>query len=305
MTFRPQWDELLHKIENLQRQTGQSGGPRYGYVKEVKEGGGERKCRVVMGFRPDGSEWLSPWLHCDDHSGGGREQQLYEKGQNVTVSAQGNDFRMARVSPSAQSKSFPQPDFAPQTNGETKQYGNFGQRMHKPGEQQQGGQGGAGGGGGGGGAGGGGGQSGGHIYDAFMFEAQKHPAHQDQQKIPLLGGGGGGAGPMGGGAGAGGETGKVESPAAQQQQQKEVEPTIISRIHEKDKSITHFIKEGKNRAHTTDKGCEISANDGKTYGTAFTDGPFQVVGKPPQVNMPWRIKTKPGLKKTDVKISKS
>jgi hypothetical protein len=294
--FLDPWNRLLHDVYELRRQMGVSSGPRLGYVKEVKEGGGERKCRVVMGHRPDGSEWLSPWLHCDDHSGGSREQQYYKPGQTVYVNAMGNDFRQATIGPGPQSQSFPQPDFCPQTNGDCRQHGNIGERWHQPGDQQQGsGQGGAGGGGGGSG-----GQSGGHIHDTFMFEAQQPPQHQDQPNFPLLGGGGGYA------AGGVTESGGLGQ-QGQQGQQQQVKPKVLHRVHEKDKSITNWVDTGQsgNRSHTTDKGAEIQAQDGKSYGTAFASGEFQVVGMPPQVNKPWKIKKKDHLKNTDTSISKS
>lgn len=106
------YTKMMFELMEMRRMT--SNADRVGHVHEVKKD----KIRCVMGIRPDGTEWLSPWLHCEDHRGfssdntGHTQRQVYTKGQTVKISLQGNDHRAATVSPYAESTSQPPPAHA-------------------------------------------------------------------------------------------------------------------------------------------------------------------------------------------------
>src|SRR5512139_874947 len=167
---------LLNQVARDRRITAMS--TRHGYVHEVKEAGGERKARIVIGVRPDGSPMLSPWLNSEENRGGSRHQSLLEKGQNVVVQAHGGDYRNATITPSAEGKSFPQPAHAPKINGDTHQIGKLRVSYNRPKQQdsQEGGQQGSGGGGQGGSGGSGGSeQDGEHFYEVWLAEEDDNP----------------------------------------------------------------------------------------------------------------------------------
>src|ERR1035437_5332813 len=153
---------------------------RVGYVHEIQKD----KMRICMGIRPDGSPWLSPWLHTTDHRGGTRERDVYKAGQNVRMSSPGGDHRQATVSPWAESDSFPAPAHADQYLDDKKQpYAHTGQigklRWAKVGPKDNSGSGG--GGSGGGGSGGGlmgdssGGSGDGVAYDIWIADEDDSP----------------------------------------------------------------------------------------------------------------------------------
>jgi hypothetical protein len=102
---------MMFELLELRRMVSQS--DRVGSVHEVKKD----KIRVNMGTRPDGSPWLSPWLHTEDHRGfssdntGHTQRQVYSVGQSVKVSMN-HDHRASTVSPYAESKSQPAPAHA-------------------------------------------------------------------------------------------------------------------------------------------------------------------------------------------------
>jgi hypothetical protein len=135
----PHQRQLHDQSETTRRQATSS---RMGTVKEIDDKGGERKIRVVIGLKPDGTELLSPWLNTTEHRGATRGQKQYKKGQNVRISAVDGDFRQATVTPSAEGDSFPQPDNADQGYGDSSQAGKLhtGSWMPEEDEQQQGGQ---------------------------------------------------------------------------------------------------------------------------------------------------------------------
>jgi hypothetical protein len=175
MTAFNQWQHVLFELAEQRRQNAIS--DRVGYVHEVNKD----KVRVVMGIRPDGSPWLSPWLHTTNMRGGARERRLFAKGQNVRLSAPGGDFRQATLTHWAESKDYPAPDHADSyPNGETFQMGKL--RVAKVAPSQ---------------SGGGGQQSGklgassdDHSYDIWIDnDAGTKPNHQDQSGKAQSGGG--------------------------------------------------------------------------------------------------------------------
>jgi hypothetical protein len=212
-----QMQRMMYEIAELKRQSGTA--QRQGYVHEVKEEGGERKARVVLGMKKDGSPWLSPWLHSEEQRGGSRHQTLLEKGQNVSITGHGSDYRMGHLTPQAEGKSFPQPAHASNINGDTSQVGKMRESHNRP-KQQEGG-GGAGGGSGGGGAGGGGGQEEGeHFHETWIAEEDDNPPkHQDQSGQAMTGGGGAGSSSQGGQQG--GQQQQSSSKAAMKRRQSE------------------------------------------------------------------------------------
>jgi hypothetical protein len=169
---------MMYELAETKRQASMD--TRHGYVHEVKQSGGERKVRVVLGINPDGQPFLSPWVHSEEQRGGTQEQHLVEKGQNVIVTSHGGDFRNATFSHSSESKSFPQPSQAPNVNGYSMEHGKLRTSHHKPQSN-------------GGGGGGGGGSGGDHYHTVeIMDQAPNNPQHQDQSGQPEQSGGGGG-----------------------------------------------------------------------------------------------------------------
>lgn len=83
---------------------------------------GEQKVRVVLGKKTDGTDWLSPWLHTEDHRGSHRQEEKYHAGMNVKISSIGGDHRMGTVSPYTENTKHPPPDHSNDMNG-TVQYG--------------------------------------------------------------------------------------------------------------------------------------------------------------------------------------
>ena len=141
MTIFDPYQRQLHEQAEAARRVATSS--RMGVVKEVKQAGGERKIRVVIGVDPDGKELLGPWMNTTEQRGATRSQTQYKPGQNVRVSAVDGDFRQATVTPYAEGTSFPQPDNAVDHGyGDSYQAGKIYQGVWMPEEenQQQGGQ---------------------------------------------------------------------------------------------------------------------------------------------------------------------
>ena len=108
------YQKVQHSASDSMRTHGQETN-RQCTVKEVKEEGGERKVRCVMGIKPDGSEWLSPWMSTQEQrSGQERSQSAIKPGQNGVI--QGS-FRQGTFSAQGEANHAPQPKHAPQTNG--------------------------------------------------------------------------------------------------------------------------------------------------------------------------------------------
>jgi len=288
--------------------------PQKGYISQIQENGGERKCKVVYGIRPDGSPLESEWLHTDCGRTGGREQQLFEKGANVTITGHGS---RRTISPDAESKQFPQPPQAKQTNGDSFYLGKKGGQdalfdsWHKPkdqGGQQGGGSGGSGGSGGGGSGGSGGGGQGGqddeHFHESYVGKPDQTADHQEQQNGSLMGGGGGGGG--NGGGGAGGGAGGLGGAQGGQSQQHDPSEAKMKRRTSSSKGLTD--RYGKdNRMGITDKGAKLKAKD-ETFFAALTAGQASMSGKKtahvtgpegvyvntknPRVQVPWKLGSK-------------
>jgi hypothetical protein len=92
-------------------------------VHEVKEEGGERKMRCIIGIRPDGTPWLSPWVPTQEgRSPNARRQELVEKGMNGILSMPG-EMRQATFTPGGESDHAPQPKHAKKINGDVASYG--------------------------------------------------------------------------------------------------------------------------------------------------------------------------------------
>ena len=185
--FDPQ-QKQLHDVAEAQRKVATSS--RMGTVKEVKQAGGERKIRVVIGLDPNGKELLGPWMNTTEHRGATRGQKQYKKGQNVRISGVDGDYRQATVTPWAEGDSFPQPDNAEDHGyGDSSQAGKLhtGMWMPEEDEQQEGGQ------------QGGGQQSGGqqkeknHRHEVWIAEEDnKPPAHSGKSREETQTGEGGG-----------------------------------------------------------------------------------------------------------------
>ena len=165
---------LLHSASESSRNHGTETN-RQCTVKEVKEEGGERKVRCVMGIKPDGSEWLSPWMSTQEQrSGQERSQSSLKPGQNGVI--QGS-FRQGTFSSQGEATHAQQPKHAPQTNGPSQSVGKkFRSATHggQDDQQQGGGQSGGGQSGGSGGQSGGGGQ---------QQEKEHYAAHEKGAKI--------------------------------------------------------------------------------------------------------------------------
>jgi hypothetical protein len=125
-----QMDKVLYQVAQARRVGGMA--QRHGYVQEVKESSGERKCRIVLGFNKQGEPWLSPWVHTEEHRGGSSSQQLVEKGQAMVYTCHGGDYRNATASPGGESSSNPQPHHAPGFNGDSSQNGAVRTASNKP-----------------------------------------------------------------------------------------------------------------------------------------------------------------------------
>jgi hypothetical protein len=211
-----QFDRVLHDTARHRNMTGMS--ERDGYVHEVK---GD-KMRVVMGIRPDGSPWLSPWMPADTHRGGSLSRTRFEKGQNVRVSAPGGDYRQGTVAPGSHSQSFPKPAHADSVNGDSYQAGKLRMSAAKKGGDQGGDS--------GGGSGGGQQQGGGdeHYHEVWIAkEDTNNPKHQDQTGKPESGGG---------------DSGSQQQQGGQQQQQ-DSEAAMKTRVSEEN-GITHRVGKG-------------------------------------------------------------
>lgn len=278
MLFDPH-KRLLHMVSEAHRRVGVA--DRVGYVKEVKQSGGEQKIRVVMGIKKDGSPWLSPWLHTTDHRGASREQQQFKKGQNVRVSSTDGDFRQATASPAHEGKSFPQPDHAPDIYGDSFQAGKLHKSNIMPDDSEQDQQGGA-----GKDTGGGGQQSQkneNHRHEVYITkEDNKPPKHEDQ-------------------SGQATKPGSSSTPQSQQQQKKQSEAAIMVSTDEKD-GFTARIGKGDSavRVSSHEKGAKTRA--GETYYSAEKDKDSISRAKKNlychaeeelYVNKPWKLKDAP------------
>jgi hypothetical protein len=100
----------MHDIAELKRQNGSS--EREGIVHKVWHKDGEQKVQIQIGWKPDGSPLLSPWLHTEDHRGPHREETKYRKGQSVKVSTVGGDYRAAKVTPGGENQGHQRPRHA-------------------------------------------------------------------------------------------------------------------------------------------------------------------------------------------------
>lgn len=105
-----QYQRLLHDVYETRRKAGM--GDRVGTVHQVWRKDGVEKIRVRMGDQSDGTPWLSPWLHTEDHRGVHRQQEKYHVGMNVKMSSVDGDWRKASVSPWAENDKHKEPDHA-------------------------------------------------------------------------------------------------------------------------------------------------------------------------------------------------
>lgn len=248
--------QLYYQVAKLQNQQGMS--TRHGYVHEVKDDGGERKVRVVLGIKKDGQPWLSPWLHSEEQRGGTQEQHLVEKGQNVIVSNHGGDFRNATFSHSAENKSFPQPSHAPKVNGYSSEHGKLRTSHNKPKQDS-------------GGGGGGGGGSDKHYHSVeIMDKAPQNPQHQEQSGQPEQAGGG------------------QQDQQQQGGQKSEAKSVVSSSIHESD-GCTGRVGSGDEAARyaSHEKGAKIRIGNNFIFVTkqgCYSSKPIQLMPKDPIPN---------------------
>lgn len=261
-------------------------------VKEVKEEGGERKVRCIMGVRPDGSEWMSPWMSTQEQrSGQERSQSSIKPGQNGVI--QGS-FRQATFSSQGEATHAPQPKHAPQTNGPSSSVGKkFRSATHGGEDDQQQGGGGQGGGSGGQGGGGGQQQEKEHYWTNYL-------AKEDEKLEKWT--------PQSGKAqtSSGAQSGSMNPQGKQQgqkQEQKKEEKAMAVTMHEK---MGHTAKIGDGdsavRYAAHEKGAKLAAGsenyivtekDKKNYVKAKIDNFVHAVGGQNYVNKPWVIKDCP------------
>lgn len=246
MSIDPMQKVIFRQAEHI-RKTSHS--DRTGWIYEVKKDA----VRVCMGYKPDGSEWLSPWLDTTNMRGGARERRDFIKGQSVRLSAAGADFRLATVSHWAPSKPFPAPDHADDIKGESYQMGKLRVSKVKPDDQQSGGQG-----GGGGGASGQSDSGSKHSYNIWIAEEDgQSEQHQGQQSTPFDGVGSGSSS----GSAAGG---------GQQQQKKSGTPAMVMRVSE-DGGITARVGKDEEafRFSASKDGAKISYGSGEKAMSIF------------------------------------
>jgi len=260
-----QMQRMMYEIAELKRQSGTA--QRQGYVHEVKEEGGERKARVVLGIKKDGSPWLSPWMHSEEQRGGSRHQTLLEKGQNVSITGHGSDYRMGHLTPQAEGKSFPQPAHASKINGDTSQAGKVRVSMNRPKQQEGGGQ-----------SGGSGGQqeSGEHFHETWIAEEDDNPPkHQDQTGKSMAGGSG--------------ASSSSSSQQGGQSQQSSDKAAVKHRVSEKGGVIGRVGEDVRHQVHK--KGAKMKAKKDTIVLVDKDDERTKIKSKnPPYVDKPWVIK---------------
>jgi hypothetical protein len=269
-----QMQRMMYELAELKRQSGTA--QRQGYVHEVKEEGGERKARVVLGMKKDGSPWLSPWMHSEEQRGGSRHQTLLEKGQNVSITGHGSDYRMGHLTPQAEGKSFPQPAHASKINGDTSQVGKLRVSNNRPKKQESGGGGAA---GGSGGSGGGGQQEDGeHFHETWIAEEDDNPPkHQDQTGKATTGGSGASS------------SSSSSSQQGGQSQQSSDKAAVKHRVSEKG-GITDRVGEDV-RHQTHKKGAKMKAKKDTIVLVDKEEERTKIKSKlPPYVDKPWVIK---------------
>lgn len=123
-----QYQKVIFDAAEAKRQTATSN--RVGTIHKVWRKDGEQKVQVVLGIKEGGGDFLSPYLHTEDHRGASRQEKKYHKGQNVHVSGAAGDYRMATVSPWAENEKHKAPAHA-DDHHETYQYGKV-RRTHGP-----------------------------------------------------------------------------------------------------------------------------------------------------------------------------
>jgi len=251
-----QFHRLLFSVAEAQRKAGVS--DRMGYVHEVKQEGGEQKMRAVIGFRPDGSKLLSPWLHSTDQRGATSKQEQFKKGQNIRVSGTDGDWRQATISAAHEGRSFPQPKHAPEIYGNSFQAGKLRRGEILPKDDDDDGQGSSGVGGSSGGSSGssaGGSGDKNHRHELWIAkEDDKAPKHQDQQDSPIDGGSG--------------QSSQAEG--QQQQQKKKAEAAVMVSTDEKD-GYTARIGEGEKAVRVAAHEKGFKGRAGETYYAAEKD----------------------------------
>jgi hypothetical protein len=289
------YQKVQHSASDSMRTHGQETN-RQCTVKEVKEEGGERKVRCVMGIKPDGSEWLSPWMSTQEQrSGQERSQSAIKPGQNGVI--QGS-FRQGTFSAQGEAKHAPQPKHAPQTNGPSSSVGKkFRSATHGGEDDQQQGGGSQGSGGGGQGGGGGQQQEKEHYWTNYLVKEdeklEKWQPQSGQPKSTTTGGSGGGQK----------TSSSSQQQQGQQQQQKKEEKAMAVTMHEK---MGHTAKIGDGddavRYAAHEKGAKLRAGkdnfivtekDKKNYVKAKIDNYVHANDGQNYVNKPWVIKNCP------------
>jgi hypothetical protein len=287
--------KLLHRASEANRHHGAETN-RQAVVKEVKEEGGERKVRCIMGIKPDGSEWLSPWMSTQEQrSGQERSQSAIKPGQNGVI--QGS-FRQGTWSAQSEStKTAPQPKHAPQTNGPSSSVGKKFRSATHGGEDDQQQQGGGSQGSGGGSQGGGGGQKQEkeHYWTNYLVKDEEKLDKWTPQS-------GKASSTTTGHSGGGGQQKSSQQQQGKQEQKKEEKAMAVS-MHEK---MGHTAKIGDGdsavRYAAHEKGAKIRAGkdnfivaekDKKNYCKAKIDNYVHAIDGQNYVNKPWVIKDCP------------
>lgn len=287
--------KLLQSASESSRHRGQETN-RQAVVKEVKEEGGERKVRCIIGVRPDGSEWLTPWMSTQEQrSGQERSQSAIKPGQNGVI--QGS-FRQGTFSAQGEStKSSPQPKHAPQTNGPSSSVGKkFRSAVHGGQDEQQQGGGSQGSGGGGQGGGGGQQQEKEHYWTNYLVKEDEKLEQWKPQS-------GKAKSTTTGNSGGGGQQASEQKQGDQKQQQQKEEKSMAVTMHEK---MGHTAKIGDGdsavRYAAHEKGAKIRAGkdnyfvsekDKKNLIKSKMDNFVHAKDGQNYVNKPWVIKDAP------------
>jgi len=266
-------------------------------IKEVKEEGGERKVRCIMGIRPDGSEWLSPWMSTQEQrSGQERSQSSLKPGQNGVI--QGS-FRQGTFSAQGEADHAPQPKHAPQTNGPSQSVGKkFRSATHGGEDEQQQGSGGSGGNQGSSGCGQQQKQEKEHYWTNYLVKEDE----KLEKWTPQSGKSQTSSGSQGG-AGGGGLNPKGGQQQGKQGEQKKEEKAMAVSMHEK---MGHTAKIGDGdsavRYAAHEKGAKIRAGkdnyfvsekDKKNLIKSKIDNYVHAKDGQNYVNKPWVIKDSP------------
>jgi hypothetical protein len=103
---------------------------RMGTIDQVWTKNGETLVRCIIGKRPDGSDWKTPWFKPNEFAGGHREERQWHKGQNIIMHCVDGNYRTATLSPYDTNEKHKRPDNA---SAKVHSY-QFGSHLHASGQ---------------------------------------------------------------------------------------------------------------------------------------------------------------------------